>query len=92
VCVGPLGNGVGVEELGLSLDVLAWTRSRSDPMASCALPALPCDGRQRGGFEGGGFYHLVDVDDVIVYRSGLTNLETRPAIPWNIDLGTVSAE
>jgi peptide/nickel transport system substrate-binding protein len=43
-------------------------------------------------FEDGGFYPLADVDDVIVYRSGLTNLETRPAIPWNIDLGTVSAE
>lgn len=43
-------------------------------------------------FEDCGFLPLADVDDVIVHRSGLTNLGTRPAIPWNVDFGTISEE
>lgn len=43
-------------------------------------------------FEGCGFLPLADVKDVIVYRSGLTNLGARPAIPWNVDFGMIRAE
>lgn len=41
-------------------------------------------------FEEFAFLPLADVDDVIVHREGLTDLGVRPAIPWNVDLGTVS--
>jgi peptide/nickel transport system substrate-binding protein len=43
-------------------------------------------------FADGGFFPLADVKDVIVYREGLTNLVTRPAIPWNVDLGMIKGE
>lgn len=41
-------------------------------------------------FDDGGFYPLADVQDVIVYRSGLTGLAARPAIPWTIDFGLIA--
>lgn len=40
-------------------------------------------------FEDGAFLPLADVDDVVVHRSGLTDLDVRPAMPWNIDFGSV---
>lgn len=43
-------------------------------------------------FADGGFFPLADVKDVVVYREGLTNLVTRPAIPWNVDLGLIKGE
>ena len=43
-------------------------------------------------FEDGGFLPLADIKDVVVHRAGLTDLGTRPAVPWNIDLGTVRWE
>jgi hypothetical protein len=49
---------------------------------------IPIGGTQL--FEGCGFLPLADVKDIVVYRSGLTDLGTRPAIPWNVDFGMIS--
>ncbi len=40
-------------------------------------------------FGDGAFLPFADVDDVIVYRGNLTDFNPVPAVPWNIDLGTV---
>jgi peptide/nickel transport system substrate-binding protein len=40
-------------------------------------------------FDDGAFAPLADVKDVVVHRAGLTALSTRPAVPWNVDFGTV---
>jgi peptide/nickel transport system substrate-binding protein len=42
-------------------------------------------------FDQGAFLPFADVDDVIVYRGNLTDFNPVPAVPWNIDLGTVRA-
>ncbi len=43
-------------------------------------------------FADGAFIPLADIKDVIVYRAGLTDLETRPALPWTADFGTIRQE
>jgi peptide/nickel transport system substrate-binding protein len=40
-------------------------------------------------WQDGAFLPLADVKDVIVHRSNLVDLGTRPAIPWNVDLGSI---
>ena len=40
-------------------------------------------------FEDGAFLPLADIEDVMVAREGLTDLGTRPAVPWTVDFGTV---
>ena len=40
-------------------------------------------------FDDGGFFPLADIADVIVHRQGLADFGTRPAIPWNVDLGMI---
>jgi peptide/nickel transport system substrate-binding protein len=40
-------------------------------------------------FGDGAFLPFADVDDVIVYRGNLTDFNPIPAVPWNINLGTV---
>lgn len=42
----------------------------------------------RGLFAAGLFLPLADLQDVVVHRDGLTDLGTRPAVPWNIDFTT----
>lgn len=43
-------------------------------------------------FDNVAFIPLADIQDVIVYRAGLTNLKTRPALPWGIDFAEIRAE
>jgi peptide/nickel transport system substrate-binding protein len=40
-------------------------------------------------FDDGAFLPLADIKDVIVYRAGLIDLNTRPALPWVVDYGTI---
>jgi peptide/nickel transport system substrate-binding protein len=40
----------------------------------------------------GAFIPLADIKDVIVYRAGLVDLNTRPALPWAVDYGTIRRE
>ena len=40
-------------------------------------------------FDDGGFFPLADIADVIVHRQGLADFGTRPAMPWNVDLGMI---
>lgn len=35
------------------------------------------------------FIPLADIKDVIVYRADLVDLNTRPALPWAVDFGTI---
>jgi peptide/nickel transport system substrate-binding protein len=43
-------------------------------------------------FDDGGFIPLADIKDVIVYRAGLVDLDTRPALPWAVDYETIRRE
>jgi peptide/nickel transport system substrate-binding protein len=40
-------------------------------------------------FTDGAFIPLADIKDVIVYRADLIDLNTRPALPWAVDYGTI---
>jgi ABC-type transport system substrate-binding protein len=40
-------------------------------------------------FDRGAFLPFADLKDIIVYRGNLTDFSPVPAVPWNIDLGTV---
>jgi peptide/nickel transport system substrate-binding protein len=44
------------------------------------------------GWDDAAFIGLANIDDVIVYREGLTSLVTRPGVPWNFDYGLVREE
>jgi peptide/nickel transport system substrate-binding protein len=43
------------------------------------------------GFDDASFLGLTDLQDVIVYRPGLSNLVTYPALPWNFNYGLATA-
>lgn len=43
-------------------------------------------------FDDVGFLPLADILDIIVHRTGLTNLKSRPALPWAIDFAEISEE
>jgi hypothetical protein len=38
------------------------------------------------------FVPLADIRGVIVYRQGLTDLDTRPALPWVVDYESIRRE
>lgn len=40
----------------------------------------------------GAFIPLADIEDVMVYRAGLTDFGTRPALPWAVDYSTIRRE
>ena len=44
------------------------------------------------GWDDAAFIGLADIQDVIVYRDGLTNLVTNPGLPWNFDYSLVREE
>ena len=82
---------------GAPLNLFGYSNKAADDAFNEAYPITDIPSRNdlylKGSdllFEDGGFYPLADVQDVIVYRDGLSNLESRPAIPWNIDFGAVS--
>jgi peptide/nickel transport system substrate-binding protein len=43
-------------------------------------------------YDAGAFIPLADIEDVIVYRAGLTDFGTRPALPWAVDYSTIRRE
>ncbi|MCB0155554.1 MAG: ABC transporter substrate-binding protein [Anaerolineae bacterium] len=82
---------------GAPLNIMAYSNPEADDLIFAAGALIDKAERDamyaEGGallFEGCGFLPLADVDDVIVHRAGLTNLNPRPAIPWNVDLGTIA--
>jgi peptide/nickel transport system substrate-binding protein len=82
---------------GGPLNLFQYSNPEADDLFAQGYPVTDVDERNalylQGSdvlFEDGGFYPLADVQDVIVYRTGLTGLETRPAIPWNVDFGAVT--
>lgn len=82
---------------GAPLNIMAYSNPEADELIFAAGALTDKSERDamyaEGGallFEGCGFLPLADVDDVIVHRAGLTNLNPRPAIPWNVDLGTIA--
>lgn len=82
---------------GAPLNLFAYSNTSADDVFNQAYPITDIPKRNdlylKGSdllFQDGGFYPLADVQDVIVYRDGLTGLESRPAIPWNIDFGAIS--
>jgi len=84
---------------GAPLNIMAYSNPEADELLFEAGSITDQAERDKlyaqGGamlFEDCGFLPLADVEDVIVYRSGLTNLGTRPAIPWNVDFGMISEE
>lgn len=83
---------------GGPLNVFGYSNEEADALFNEGFGAEDIEERDalydEGGriiFEDGAFIPLADVQDIIVHRDGLTNLNPRPAIPWNIDFGTVSA-
>jgi peptide/nickel transport system substrate-binding protein len=82
---------------GGPLNLFQYSNPTADDFFNQGYPVTNVDQRNalylKGSdvlFQDGGFYPLADVQDVIVYRSGLSGLETRPAIPWNVDFGAVT--
>jgi peptide/nickel transport system substrate-binding protein len=82
---------------GAPLNLFAYSNTAADDVFNEAYPVTDIPKRNDLYIEGsdllfddGGFFPLADVEDIIVYRDGLTNLQSRPAIPWNIDFGTIS--
>jgi peptide/nickel transport system substrate-binding protein len=82
---------------GAPLNLFGYSNPAADDVFNQAYPITDISKRNdlymKGSdllFNDGGFYPLADVQDIIVYRDGLTNLESRPAIPWNIDFGAIS--
>lgn len=81
---------------GAPLNVFGYSNPAADTQftAAAAMPAGPERDAAyaeagRVVFDDGGFLPLADVGDVVVHRTGLADLGTRPAVPWNIDFGTV---
>lgn len=84
---------------GAALNIMGYSNPKADELVTQAGGLTDRAERDklyeeasRLYFTDGGFFPLADVKDIIVYREGLTNLVTRPAIPWNIDLGMIRGE
>lgn len=84
---------------GAPLNVFTYSNPEADALFAEAATLTDVAERDRAYaeagrlvFEDGGFLPLADIKDVIVHREGLTDLGTRPAVPWNVDLGTVRWE
>ena len=84
---------------GAPLNVFSYSNPAADEAFAEAATMTDVEERDaayaEGGrliFEDGGFLPLADVKDVIVHREGLTDLNPRPAVPWNLDFGTVRWE
>ena len=81
---------------GAPLNIYGYSNAEADKAFTAAAELTDVDQRNAAYaaagqtvFSDGGFVPLADVQDVIVHRNGLSELGTRPAVPWNLDFGTV---
>ncbi|HYY11963.1 MAG TPA: ABC transporter substrate-binding protein [Kineosporiaceae bacterium] len=81
---------------GAPLNIFAYSNPAADALFTKAAATTDKAARDatylqgaRLVFDDAAFVPLADVQDVIVHRVGLTDLGTRPAVPWNIDFGSV---
>ncbi|MFL5799633.1 MAG: ABC transporter substrate-binding protein [Actinomycetota bacterium] len=87
-----------VYQCGTPLNYLDYCNNKADDLFNKAWGTA--DEAQRNtlfldaakvGFDDASFLGLADIQDVIVYRPGLSNLETYPALPWNFNYGLATA-
>jgi len=83
-------------ETGAALNFFGYSNPTVDALCAQAsrITSIAERDRQYLGisdilFTDGAFVPLADIEDVIVYRAGLTDLDTRPALPWAVDYGTI---
>ena len=81
---------------GAPLNIFAYSNPAADALFAKAATMTDAAARNatylqgaKLAFDDGAFLPLADVKDVIVHRVGLTDLGTRPAVPWNVDFGTI---
>jgi peptide/nickel transport system substrate-binding protein len=86
-------------ETGAAVNLLGYSNPKVDALCAAAgqVTSIPERDRQYLAisdmlFADGAFVPLADIKDVIVYRAGLTDLNTRPALPWAVDYGTIRRE
>jgi ABC-type transport system substrate-binding protein len=83
-------------ETGAALNFFGYSNPKIDALCGQASRITSISERDRqylrisdSLFADGAFVPLADIQYVIVYRAGLTNLDTRPALPWAVDYGTI---
>ena len=86
-------------ETGAALNFFGYANPKLDPLYAEAGLITSVPERDKAYlaisdalFADGAFIPLADIKDVIVYRAGLTDLNTRPALPWAVDYGTIRRE
>lgn len=83
-------------QTGAALNLFGYSNPRVDSLAAQAAQMTDVGQRDRTYlaisqivFNDGGLIPLADIKDVIVYRDDLIDLNTRPAVPWAVDYGTI---
>jgi len=86
-------------ETGAALNFFGYSNSRVDALSTEAAQITSIGERDaqylaisKMLFDDGAFVPLADIKDVIVYRAGLTDLDTRPALPWAVDYVSIRRE
>lgn len=86
-------------ETGAALNFFGYSNPKVDAMSADARRMTDLSERNARYlaisqmlFDDGAFVPLADIKDVIVYRAGLTDLGTRPALPWAVDYATIRRE
>jgi ABC-type transport system substrate-binding protein len=79
-----------------ALNLFGYSSPKVDSLAAQAAQMTDVGQRDRTYlaisqivFNDGGVIPLADIKDVIVYRDDLMDLNTRPALPWAVDYGTI---
>lgn len=83
-------------QTGAALNLFGYSNPRVDSLAEQAAQMTDVAQRDRTYLAisqiiitDGGVIPLADIKDVIVYRDDLVDLNTRPALPWAVDYGTI---
>jgi peptide/nickel transport system substrate-binding protein len=86
-------------ETGAALNFFGYSNPKLDPLYAAAGQITSVPERDKAYlaisdmlYADGAFIPLADIKDVIVYRAGLVDLNTRPALPWAVDYGTIRRE
>jgi ABC-type transport system substrate-binding protein len=86
-------------ETGAALNFFGYANPKLDPLYEAAGQITSAPERDKAYlaisdalYADGAFIPLADIKDVIVYRAGLTDLGTRPALPWAVDYATIRRE
>jgi len=86
-------------ETGAALNYFGYSNPKIDAMSAAAGQITSIPERNQAYlaisdllFADEAFIPLADVKDVIVYRAGLVDLNTRPALPWAVDYATIRRE